>query len=100
MHSLYPPHSKTTQQQQRFVLESALTASRPSSTSAAVKGFFSSLVNKAESSFGSGSGSEKTLMRGASQKAGSSPLSSPAKRVVEDIRKEIELQSEMSHLHL
>jgi hypothetical protein len=64
-----------------------------------VKGFFSSLVNKAESSLGSSPVADK-LTRGTSQKAGSSPLSSPSKRIVEDIRKEIGLQSELTHLHL
>ncbi len=99
LHSLYPPHTKSIQQQQRFVLESALIATRTATS--AVKGFFSSLVNRAEASLNASNQSEK-LNRGTSQKAGSSPLSSPSKRAaaVEDIRKEIQLSTEISHLHL
>lgn len=90
MYTLYPPHSKTVLQQQRFVLESALSVSK-----SGVKGFLQNLMNKAESALNS---HEQKLARGSSLKAGSSPLSSPQKTA--DIRKEIELEGGLSHLHL
>lgn len=64
-----------------------------------VKGFLQALKNKAESAFSSSN--DQKLARGTSLKAGSSPLSTPQKTATADlIRKEIELEGGLSHLHL
>ena len=101
--SLFPPYSKTVNQQRRFILESAVIESKYGSLSSinkssGIKGFFSGLTGCSDKS-----NSDK-LSRGSSLKNGSSPLSSPSKLQsharAEEIKREIQIESSMSLLHL
>lgn len=101
--SIYPPFSKNVVQQRRFVLESSVAASKSGSVSSinkgsAIRGFFSSITGNSDKSNGD------RLSRGSSLKTGSSPLSSPAKTSnadrIEELKREIKMDSSMSLLHL
>lgn len=101
--SNYPPYSKNINYQRRFVLESAAATAKSGSLSSinkssGIKGFLSALSGGSEKV-----GSDK-LSRGSSLKNGSSPLSSPTKLAnshrIEEMKKEIQMESSMSLLHL
>lgn len=97
--SIYPPYSKTVIQQRRFVLESAVSASKSGSIScinknSGIRGFFAGLTGNSDKS------SSDKLSRGSSLKNGSSPLSSPSKLRAEELKREIQMESSMSLLHL
>lgn len=101
--SLYPPYSKTVNQQRRFVLESAVIESKYGSFSSiskstGIKGFFAGLTGSSDKS------NCDKLSRGSSLKNGSSPLSSPSKLLsntrAEELKREIQIESSMSLLHL
>lgn len=100
--SIYPPYSRSVNQQRRFVLESAVAATKSGRVSSinknsGIRGFFSGLSGKSENS------SDK-LSRGSSLKNGSSPLSSPSKQSntgrMDELKREIQIESSMSLLHL
>lgn len=99
--SLYSPYSKNVSQQMRFVLERAIVASKSGSFKTSGKGsgfknFLCSLAGVGEKSQGD------RLSRCSSLK--NSPLSSPSKPSVdariEELKKEIKMDSSMSLLHL
>lgn len=101
--SNYPPHSKNINHQRRYILESAVAAAKSGSLSSlnkgsGIKGFFSALSGGSEKAGGD------RLSRGSSLKNGSSPLSSPTKisntNRIDEMKKEIQMESSMSLLHL
>lgn len=101
--SIYPPYSKSVIQQRRFVLESAVSTSKSGSTScinknSGIRGFFNGLTGNSDKSNGD------KLSRGSSFKNGSSPLSTPSKLSnnarAEELKREIQMESSMSLLHL
>lgn len=101
--SIYPPYSRNVNQQRRFVLESAVAASKSGGLSSinktsGIRGFFSGLTS------GSDKSNTDKLSRGSSLKNGSSPLSSQAKQSnngrMDELKREIRMESSMSLLHL
>lgn len=102
--SIYPPHAKNILQQRRFVLESAIAASKPggfslvNNKSSGLRNFLSGLTGSTDKL-----NSDK-LSRGSSLKNGSSPLSSPSKishaARIDELKREIKIESSMSYLHL
>ena len=101
--SIYPPHTKNILQQRRFVLESAIAASKPggfsfvNNKSSGLRNFLSGLAGSTDKL-----NSDK-LSRGSSLK-NSSPLSSPSKMSpaarIDELKREIKIESSMSYLHL
>lgn len=104
MISIYPPYARNILKQRRFVLESAIAASKTgglsfvNNKSLGLRNFLSGLSGSTEKLKGD------RISRGSSLKNGSSPLSSPSKMSsavrLDELKREIKIESWMSHLHL